>query len=167
MNFRPMILRVRVGLDCIDVDLSAERLVGRLLQTSNDHSGPGKGDNPPHRGNESDPPKSVVRLAAPAELKRTGKEMKFIVERVTNVRTADPSLARLIVRADRLMRRLAENPGSTLEDIASRENMGGPYAARLIRTEPSGPGYRLSDSRRQTARQSHRQQADSRHPLAA
>ena len=69
-----MIVRVRVGLDRIDVDLSAERLVGRLLQTSNDDSGPGKGDYPPPRGNESDPAESVVRLAAPAELKRTGKE---------------------------------------------------------------------------------------------
>ena len=125
MNFRPMIVRVRVGLDRIDVDLSAERLAGRLLQTSNDDSGPGKDDNLPPRGNKSDLAESVVRLAAPAELKRTGKEMKFIVERDTNVRTADPSLTRLIVRAHRLMRRLAENPGSTLEDIASRENMAG------------------------------------------
>jgi site-specific DNA recombinase len=32
-----------------------------------------------------------------------------------------------------LARRLAENPGSTLEDVAAQENMGGPYAARLIR----------------------------------
>ena len=36
--------------------------------------------------------------------------MKFIVERDTNVRTADASLTRLIVRARRVMRRLAENP---------------------------------------------------------
>jgi hypothetical protein len=38
---------------------------------------------------------------------------------------ADPSLTRLIVRARRLMRRLAENPGSTLEDIASAKTWAG------------------------------------------
>ena len=34
-------------------------------------------------------------------------------------------LVRLVVRAHMLMRRLAENPGSTLEDVAAQENMGG------------------------------------------
>ncbi|HEX9169711.1 MAG TPA: recombinase family protein, partial [Roseiarcus sp.] len=138
--FRPMIVRAPVGLDRIDVDLSAERLVERLLQTSNHVSHRGEGDViPPRAGDDSNPTESVVRLAAPAELKRTGKEMKFIVEGDTNVRTADPSLTRLIVRAHVLARRLAENPGSTLEDIASRENMGGPYAARLIRLNHLAP----------------------------
>jgi site-specific DNA recombinase len=138
--FRAMIVRVQVGLDRIDVDLSAERLVERLLQTSNHVSHRGEGDvMPPRAGDDSNPAESVVRLAAPAELKRTGKEMKFIVEGDTNVRTADPSLTRLIVRAHVLARRLAENPGSTLEDIASSENMGGPYAARLIRLNHLAP----------------------------
>jgi site-specific DNA recombinase len=138
--FRAMIVRVQVALDRIDVDLSAERLVERLLQTSNHVSHRGEGDvMPPRAGDDSNPAESVVRLAAPAELKRTGKEMKFIVEGDTNVRTADPSLTRLIVRAHVLARRLAENPGSTLEDIASSENMGGPYAARLIRLNHLAP----------------------------
>ena len=54
MNFRPMIVRVRVGLDRIDVELSAERLVGRLLQTSDDDTGPGKGDYSRSAGNGSE-----------------------------------------------------------------------------------------------------------------
>ena len=167
MNFRPMIVRVRVGLDRIDVDLSAERLVGRLLQTSNDESGPGKGDYLPSCGNKSDPAESVVRLAAPAELKRSGKEMKFIVERDTNARAADPSLTRLIVRAHRLMRRLAENPGSTLEDIASRENMGGPYAARLIRLNHLAPDIvaAILDGKQPASLTANKLIADTRLPL--
>jgi site-specific DNA recombinase len=48
-------------------------------------------------------------------------------------------LVRLIVRAHRLSRRLAENPGSSLEDVASKQNMGGPYAARLIRLNYLAP----------------------------
>ena len=85
--FRPMIVRVQVGLDRVDVDLSTDRLVERLLQTSNHNSnlGEGEGDNLPLRtGDDSAPAESIVRLAAPAELKRTGKEMKFIVEGDTN-----------------------------------------------------------------------------------
>ena len=40
--FRPMIVRVQARLDRIDVDLSAERLVERLLQTNNSDSHPGR-----------------------------------------------------------------------------------------------------------------------------
>jgi site-specific DNA recombinase len=65
--------------------------------------------------------------------------MKFVVHGDGDGRAADPSLIRLIVRADRLARRLAENPGSSLEDVASQQNMGGPYAARLIRLNYLAP----------------------------
>jgi ribose 1,5-bisphosphokinase PhnN len=41
---------------------------------------------------------------------------------------------RLLVRANVLGKRLADNPRSTVEDIAAHENMGEPCAAaRLIR----------------------------------
>ena len=129
--FRPMIVRVQARLDRIDVDLSAERLVERLLETNNSDSHPGQGDPVPRRGEDaSDSTEAVVRLSLPAQLKRTGKEMKFVVHGDGAERSADPSLVRLVVRAYRLARRLAENPGSTLEDVASQENMGEPYAAR-------------------------------------
>jgi ribose 1,5-bisphosphokinase PhnN len=36
---------------------------------------------------------------------------------------------RLLVRANVLGKRLADNPRSTLEDIAAHENMGEPYPA--------------------------------------
>ena len=138
--FRPMIERVQVRLDRIDVDLSAARLVERLLQTNNSASHPGEGDSVSRRGeDDSDPTEAVVRLSLPARLKRTGKEMKFVVEGDGDERTADPGLVRLIVRAHRLAGRLAENPGSTLEDVASQQDMGGPYAARLIRLNYLAP----------------------------
>ena len=65
--------------------------------------------------------------------------MKFVIHGDGDERTADPSLVRLIVRARGLARRLAENPGWTLEDVASQQNMGGPYAARLIRLNYLAP----------------------------
>ena len=54
------------------------------------------------------PIEPIVRLSVPVQLKRTGKEMKFIVEGDREERLADPSLVRLIVRGHMLMRRLAE-----------------------------------------------------------
>jgi site-specific DNA recombinase len=88
---------------------------------------------------DSDSTEVVVRLSLAAQLKRTGKEMKFVVEGDGTERSADPSLLRLVVRAHGLARRLAESPGSSLEDVASQQNMGGPYAARLIRLNYLAP----------------------------
>jgi site-specific DNA recombinase len=93
--------------------------------------------------------------------------MKFIVEGDTNVRTADPSLTRLIVRARRLKRRLDENPGSTLQDIASRENLGGPYAARLIRLNHLAPDIiaAILDGKQPADLTANKLMADTRLPL--
>ena len=138
--FRPVIARIQVRLDRIDVDLSAERLLERLLQTNNNEFNLGESDVMPRWAeDDSGPAEPIVRLSASAQLKRTGKEMKFIVNGDREERPADPNLVRLIVRAHRLARRLAEKPGSTLEDAAAQQNMGGPYAARLIRLNYLAP----------------------------
>jgi site-specific DNA recombinase len=132
--------RVQVRRDRIDIDLSAERLVERLLETNNSDCHSEQGDSMPRRTkDDSDSTEAVVRLSLPTQLKRTGKEMKFVVDGDGAERSADPSLVRLIVRAHKLARRLAENPGSSLEDVASQQNMGGPYAARLIRLNYLAP----------------------------
>jgi site-specific DNA recombinase len=107
-----MIERVQVRLDRIDVDLSAERFVERLLETNDSGSHSGEHNFTSRRAEDaSDSTEAVVRLSLPTQLKRTGKEMKFVIHEDGVERTADPSLVRLIVRAHRLARRLAENPG--------------------------------------------------------
>jgi site-specific DNA recombinase len=166
--FRPMIARVQVRLDRIDVDLSAERLVERLLQTNDIDSHSGEGDFTSRRAEDDcAPAEPAVRLSLPAQLKRTGKEMKFVVQGDGDQRTADPSLVRLIVRAHRLARRLAENPGRTLEDVASQQNMGGPYAARLIRLNYLGPDIvaAILDGKQPVDLTANKLMADTRLPL--
>ena len=160
--FRPMIVRVQARLDRIDLDLSAERLVERLLQTNNIDSHPSR-----RAEYDSAPAERVIRLSLPAELKRTGKEMKFVVHGDGDERTADPSLVRLIVRAHRLARRLAENPGWTLEDVASQQNMGGPYAARLIRLNYLAPDIvaAILDGKQPVDLTANKLMADTRLPL--
>jgi hypothetical protein len=165
---RPMIARVQVRLDRIDVDLRAERLVERLLQTSNLNSHLGEGDLMLRRAEDGpDPAEPIVGLAMPAQLKRTGKEMKFIVHGDREERTADPSLVRLIVRARMLVRRLAENLGSTLEDVAAQENMGGPYAARLTRLYYLAPDIvaAILDGKQPVDLTANKLMADTRFPL--
>ncbi len=82
-------------------------------------------------------------------------------------RTADPSLVRLIVRAHGLARRLAENPGWTLEDVASQQNMGGPYAARLIRLNYLAPDIvaAILDGKQPVDLTANKLMADTRLPL--
>jgi site-specific DNA recombinase len=163
-----MIVRVQVRLDRIDVDLSAERLVERLLQTNNIDCPSGEADFTSRRAEDgSTPAERAVRLSLPAQLKRTGKEMKFVADGDGAERSADPSLVRLVVRAHRLARRLAENPGSSLEDVASQQNMGGPYAARLIRLNYLAPDIvaAILDGKQPVALTANKLMADTRLPL--
>lgn len=81
----------------------------------------------------------VIRLTIPAELKRAGMEMKFVLAGVDSGDPPDASLVRLLARAHSLALRLAENPGSTLEDAGALEGMGAPYAARLMRLSYLAP----------------------------
>ena len=65
------------------------------------------------------------------------------------------------------MRRLPENPGSTLEDIASRETMGGPYAGRLIRLNHLAPDIvaAIPDGKQPADLTANKLMADPRLPL--
>ena len=87
-----MIARVQARLDRIDVDLSVERLVERLLQTNNVDSQSGEGDFTSRRAEyDSAPAGPVVRLSLPAQLKRTGKEMKFVIHVPAKTCVSHPS----------------------------------------------------------------------------
>ena len=152
-----------------ELELVGDHLVlPRLLQTCIQGSHPGEEDVMPRRAeDDSDPTEPIVRLSVPAQLKRTGKEMKFIVEGDREERTADPSLVRLFVRAHMLARRLAENPGSTLEDVAAQENMGGPYAARVSRLNYLAPDIvaAILDGKHPVDLTANKLMADTRFPL--
>ena len=155
-----MIVRVQVRLDRIDVDLSAERLVVRLLETNNSDSHSEQRDSSSCRvelRTTSTRLEALVRLSLPAELKRTGKEMKFVIHGDGDERTADPSLVRLIVRARGLARRLAENPGWTLEDVASQQTWAGLMPPADPTKKLSCARHRRVHPRWQTARRPHRQ----------
>ena len=62
---------------------------------------------------------------------------------------------------------LAENPGSTLEDVAAQENMGGPYAARLTRLNYLAPNIvaAILDGKQPVDLTANKLMADTRFPF--
>ena len=59
--------------------------------------------------------------------------MKFIVEGVTNSAPADTTLIRLLVRGQKIAKRMFESNCPPLEAIAHEERITASYATRLVR----------------------------------
>jgi hypothetical protein len=64
-----------------------------------------------------------VTLTIPARLKRTGKEMKMIVDDGSYPANPDASLVRLLVRAHVIRERILADESLTLEEIAKSEHI--------------------------------------------
>jgi site-specific DNA recombinase len=138
---RPLIARTRVHLDRIDVDLLADQVADAFL--AGDRATPEREPD----GDAEAPPRALagygraplIRLTIAAQLKRAGMEMKFVIDGADEATPPDAPLVRLLTRAHALARRLATNPGSSLEDVGVQEGMGAPYAARLMRLNYLAP----------------------------
>jgi site-specific DNA recombinase len=66
-------------------------------------------------------------------LKRTGKEMRIIVDDGSEPATVDAGLVRLLVRANAIRDQLLADRSLTFEDIAKSEGVVPSYATRLFR----------------------------------
>ena len=66
----------------------------------------------------------LATLTIPAQLKRAGMEMKFIIDGASNPGPADTTLIRLLVRAQKIGKRLLQPGNPPLEEIANEENIG-------------------------------------------
>ena len=75
----------------------------------------------------------LLTLTVPARLRRTGKEMRIVLEDGPDSPAPDPSLLRLLIRANAIRDRLLSDRSLTLEEIAKEENMVASYATRLFR----------------------------------
>ena len=117
--------RIQVHADRIDISLNPIRLARWLGRTD--------GHAEPTAETQSDTDGHVVTLAIPARLKRTGKEMKIIVEDGSDPATPDASLVRVLVRAHVIRDRLLQDKSRTLDEIAKSEGMVASYATRLFR----------------------------------
>jgi site-specific DNA recombinase len=76
---------------------------------------------------------ALIRLSIPASLQRTGKEMKFIVDGVMNCAPPDTTLIRLLVRSQKIAKRMFEPNCPPLDAVAREELITASYATRLVR----------------------------------
>jgi len=75
----------------------------------------------------------LLTLTVPARLRRAGKEMRIVLEDGSDSAASDPSLLRLLIRANAIHDRLLADRSLTLEEIAKEEKMVASYATRLFR----------------------------------
>ena len=128
---RSVLVKAQVHADRIDLDVGSARLVRRLMS-----EGGGDGiaaGNRASNANADGAEEPLIRLSIPARLKRTGKEMKFIVDGVASSAPADTTLIRLLVRGRKIGKRMFEPGCPPLEDIAREERVTSSYATRLVR----------------------------------
>ena len=136
---RAILVRAQIHSDRIDLDVDPGRLVRWLLDEGgkeainvrlrNERSSANADD--ADRGDRLDEP--LIRLSIPASLKRTGNEMKFAVDGVSNSTPADATLIRLLLRGSKIRKRMFAPGEPPFEDIAAEEGISSTYATRLVR----------------------------------
>jgi site-specific DNA recombinase len=120
-----LLCRVAVNPDRIEINISRRRLAELLAGQSIDLTT--RNQTPDRNSND------VVTLAAPARLKRVGREMRMLVENADEQTAADPSLLRIIARAQDIQGRLSENTKLTVHDISREERVTAAYIYTLLR----------------------------------
>lgn len=75
-----------------------------------------------------------VKLDVPAQLKRSGRVMRLITRSGSAASPAvDRTLVKAIVQGRTWWRELQTNTAMTIEDLARREGISGPFVARIVR----------------------------------
>jgi site-specific DNA recombinase len=128
---RSSIVRVQVYVNHIDIILDQDRVCGCL-------GGIAKQIEPIEKTRPV-ANSQVTTLSIPARLKRTGKEMRIIVDDGSEPAIPDTGLVRLLVRANAIRDRLLADRSVTLEDIAKSEGVVPSYATRLFRLTVLAP----------------------------
>jgi len=122
---RASIVRVQVHADRIDIMLDQDQVCRCLDETAKQTE--------PIEKTRAEANRQVTTLSIPARLKRTGKEMRIIVDDGSEPATPDTGLVRLLVRANAIRDQLQADRSLTFEDVAKSEGVVPSYATRLFR----------------------------------
>jgi hypothetical protein len=112
---RASIARVQVHADRIDIMLDEDQVCRCLDETAKKTE--------PSEKTPSEANRRVTTASIPARLKRTGKEMRIIVDDGSEPATPDAGLVRLLVRASAIRDRLLADRSLTFENIAKSEGV--------------------------------------------
>jgi site-specific DNA recombinase len=118
-----IVARVQVFADRIDIIVDRAQ-VALWLMGDHDESKPGAA---------AESAGLLLTLTVSARLRRAGKEMRIVLEDGSDSAAPDPSLLRLLIRANAIRDRLLADRSLTLEEIAKEEKMVASYATRLFR----------------------------------
>jgi site-specific DNA recombinase len=119
-----IVARVQVFADRIDISVDRAQVALWLLE--------GQEESKPV-ARASVEAGQLLTLTVPARLRRAGKEMRIVLEDGSDSAAPDPSLLRLLIRANAIRDRLLADRSLTLEEIAKDEKMVASYATRLFR----------------------------------
>jgi site-specific DNA recombinase len=121
---RVMVMGVQVHSDRVEVMLD-QRGVALWLN--------GKDQQEPAHARGDDRERHLKVLTIPARLKRTGIEMRLLVDDGSEPANVDSVLVRLLVRAHAICVRLLEEPSLPIKEIAAEEGISSSYVTRLLR----------------------------------
>ena len=119
-----MVTKVQVHSDGVDVTLDQ---MGVALWLN------AKDQPRPICAGGTDRDRYLTVLKIPARLKRTGIEMRLVVDDGSEPANVDPGLVRLLLRAHVIRARLLEDPSLPLKEIAAEERLSSSYVTRLLR----------------------------------
>ena len=108
-----------------------------------------------------------ITLTISATLKRTGKELRFVIPGAADQATPDQSLIRLLQRAHALQLAIEQSGSASIEEIASSQNMTPSYATRLMRLNYLAPDIisDIFDGRQPAELSANKLVKDTRYPL--
>ncbi len=158
-HFRALIPRIEVHPEHVDIHIAPGNIAGVLRDNYSEFS-------PTYDAAQKD---DHLILAVPARLKRSGKEMKMLIdgESFSGRDGPDPGLAKLIVRAHALKEKLISGGGASLREIAKRERVESSYFTRIVRLTFLAPDITkaILDGRQPPELTASRLMCDTRFPL--
>ena len=109
----------------------------------------------------------TITLTVPVRLRRTGIEMKLVLEDVRSIGKPKPSLLKLLAGAFAIKERALNNPSQTIRDIAIAEGVSDSYASRVLRLTYLAPDIvtAILDGRQPSGLSARRLLSRSRLPL--
>jgi hypothetical protein len=119
LNF---LTRVQIHRDRIEMQLSSEAFAQAIF-----------GDKAASVSDDYGAEAHEITLTISAALKRTGKELRFVISGAADQSIPDQSLIRLLQRARALQSAIEKSGSASIEEIGSSQNMTPSYATRLMR----------------------------------